>query len=210
MAAASGTQRRQSHDEEKILSINAYKIFTDPYLIDSFQINNETVAQYPRAATFTGALSTAPDNVGSTYIYLQLTAPTVSNNTFATKIPVIDHPTEVTHVPATTTQLYFPKGGLWEIHVYFKYGTPQSAVNTYAIGVLEYSSNGGIAYEGVSRAVTTIPAVGGPTFDTCSLSWIHYFGPASGVQERIRIGIAANFAMATGIRATWTLVKLRN
>jgi len=219
MAAASGTTRVESADENREIHVNAWKVLTDPYVLDTPNMNNELVAQYPRFASISPIANVVPNAGTLAYSYWDWGATPFStvpvrqnfNGTIGTvaKIPQITPNTEVNSVTGQTTSLYFPKGGLWLFQANIRFLTTLNTINTAAVVVIDLSVNSGGAFTGVARANSTQAAVLGPAMDGVSLSWIYYFTENNGTVERIRLGVASSQAMAGGVACTLNMTRLR-
>jgi len=210
MAASSGTERLESADEHRIIHVNAYSLYTDPFVLDSIDFNGELVSQYPRSVELqpTANIINAGDSAFNFFDWNLLNLG--GTNTFLTKIPSIDYTTEINRVTGSTDQLFFPKGGYWLLFARCIFLDDHTAINTVVNLRFDFSANSGGTFTNVGTGISTQPAVVGPISTGVSANFQHYF-PETGVPDlqRVRIGVATSQAMPTGMTLLLRCMRLR-
>lgn len=210
--AGSGTTRVTSTDENTIIHTNYWEVDTDPYILDSAKINGELIAQYPRTVTYQASAGIVPNTGTLAYANFAFGPPAVTNDTFASKNPVIVHSTEISVVAGTSSQqITFLRGGLWTINARWVYPNNHSTVNTVTSAVIDLTTNAGGAWIPYARGTTAQPAVAGPAHLSTNASFTYLF-PTTGVMSdtRVRFAIASSEAYAGGVTLFVTFTKWRN
>lgn len=205
---ANGSEYKDSRDEAVTLSYNSLQILTDPYQEDSFQVNGQSIAQWPRIIAIRNSVLSAITAAGAA-IDVVWTAPVLPYfNSFAnppdpTKQPVLDY-TDFITIPAPT-HLAFPLGGEWLVHVDSLLTPGFMATGDQFAVKLAWSTNGGAGFSEVASNVVTQNDAGPlPDLNRCGCSWSFI---TTNLTNRIKLTVQGNFN--GNISSTVTITRVR-